>query len=29
LILDVTAGYRIMWGKNRDDPNVVFIDQRR
>lgn len=29
MILDVTAGYRIMWGKNRDDPNVVFIDQRR
>ncbi|MDD5263883.1 MAG: hypothetical protein PHU43_03505, partial [Candidatus Bipolaricaulis sp.] len=29
MILDVTAGYRIMWGKNRDDPNVIFIDQRR
>jgi hypothetical protein len=29
MILDVTAGYRCMWGKNRDDPNVIFIDQRR
>ncbi len=29
MIIDVTAGWRIMWGKNRDDPNVVFIDQRR
>ena len=27
MILDVTAGNRVMWNKNRNPPNIIFIDK--